>query len=143
MKKVANILYTISFILAIVSVVILAFSGIGFIACSQNTDFIQQIVDKQIIKINGNPATFEEAQLFVLIYGVVFIILGLYEIAVAVVVKLAKKQVESDKKGLHIATIVLGACGGGVLPLLAGVFALVAQSQQKSEQLDIKNRLES
>ena len=130
MKKAANILYTISFILAIIAAVLLLLLGIGFVAYSQNAEFVQQIVDKQIIKINGNPATFEEAQLFVLIYGIVFIVLGLYEIAVAVVVKLAKKQVESDKKGLHIATIVLGACGGGILPLLGGVFALVGQAQQ-------------
>ena len=133
MKKAANIMYAISFVLAIVATVILLLLAVAFIAYSQNADFVQQIVDKQIVKINGNPATFEEAKIFILAYGVVLVVLGLYKIAVAIVVALAKKQVESNKKGLHIATIVLGACGGGVLPLLAGVFALVAQYQQKSE----------
>lgn len=134
MKKAASILYKISFILAIVGLVILLLLGIGFIACSQNNDFIQQIVDKQIIKINGNPATFEQAQLFVLAYGIVFLVYAALQVVVAVLTKIAEKQIESDKKGMHITMIVLGAIGGGILPLLGGIFALVSQVQGSNQQ---------
>ena len=133
MKKAASILYKISFILAIVGLVILLLLGIGFIACSQNNDFIQQIVDKQIIKINGNPATFEQAQVFVLAYGIVFLVYAALQVVVAVLTKIAEKQIESDKKGMHITMIVLGAIGGGILPLLGGIFALVSQVQKSNQ----------
>lgn len=133
MKKAAHILYKITFILTIVGAVILLFLGVGFIACSQNNDFVQQIVDKGMITINNHKATFEEAQIFIIAYGVVFLVYAIFQAVIVVLTKIADKQVETDKKGMQITMIVLGAIGGGILPLLAGVFALVAQSQQKSE----------
>ena len=106
----------------------------AFVTLSPLQDFIQQIVDKQIIKINGNPATFEQAQVFVLAYGIVFLVYAALQVVVAVLTKIAEKQIESDKKGMHITMIVLGAIGGGILPLLGGIFALVSQVQKSDQQ---------
>ena len=63
--------------------------------------------------------------------GIGFLLGTLIEIALAVVLWFARNR---RTTGLFVATIVLGALGGNVLPILGSIFGLVANGQENNQQ---------
>ena len=138
MKKAANIIYIISFVLCIVSAVSLLFPSPVFIVLGVSPKIKAMIVDWLNEYGNGTLSQ-EQSQLLATLFqvsfvltGILFILIGLACVVNAIVINRARKE---ETRELYIATIVLGALSVN-LTILAGIFSLVSLKQQGKQEAD-------
>ena len=138
MKKAANIIYIISFVLCIVSAVSLLLPSPVFIVLGVSPKIKAMIVDWLNEYGNGTLSQ-EQSQLFATLFqvsfvltGILFILIGLACVVNAIVINRARKE---GTRELFIATIVLGALSVN-LSILAGIFSLVSLKQQGIQEAD-------
>lgn len=138
MKKAANIIYIISFVLCIVSAVSLLLPSPVFIVLGVSPKIKAMIVDWLNEYGNGTLSQ-EQSQLLATLFqvsfvltGILFILIGLACVVNAIVINRARKE---ETRELYIATIVLGALSVN-LTILAGIFSLVSLKQQGTQEAD-------
>ena len=138
MKKAANIIYIISFVLCIVSAVSLLLPSPVFIVLGVSPKIKAMIVDWLNEYGNGTLSQ-EQSQLFATLFqvsfvltGIMFVLIGLARVVNAIVINRARKE---GTRELFIATIVLGALSVN-LSILAGIFSLVSLKQQGIQEAD-------
>ena len=138
MKKAANIIYIISFVLCIVSAVSLLLPSPVFIVLGVSPKIKAMIVDWFNEYGNGTLSQ-EQSQLFATLFqvsfvltGIMFVLIGLACVVNAIVINRARKE---ETRELYIATIVLGALSVN-LTILAGIFSLVSLKQQGKQEAD-------
>lgn len=138
MKKAANIIYIISFVLCIVSAVSLLLPSPVFIVLGVSPKIKAMIVDWLNEYGNGTLSQ-EQSQLLATLFqvsfvltGILFILIGLACVVNAIVINRARKE---ETRELYIATIVLGALSVN-LTILAGIFSLVSLKQQGKQEAD-------
>ena len=138
MKKAANIIYIISFVLCIVSAVSLLLPSPVFIVLGVSPKIKAMIVDWFNEYGNGTLSQ-EQSRLFATLFqvsfvltGILFILIGLACVVNAIVINRARKE---GTRELYIATIVLGALSVN-LTILAGIFSLVSLKQQGTQEVD-------
>ena len=134
MKKASNVLYMVGVLLTLLglpvfTIIVITSFGIA------NPGYTQSIIDS----INSGevtyniPGTTEEqaawVQHYFLILGIIFLIFGIINVAKFVISIMAKRMV--DNKTLHIIALVLGILSGGILIVLASIFALITLKQER------------
>ena len=143
MKKAAQIILLIAGILAVVaafSYFVLSafrFAAAGFYVCIANgtissvSDVPQTVWDILDALYGGHVTTASDAASLLptyFAYAVGYIIVAILCIPAAVVCFMAKNQ---HKQGLYIACIVFGVFSTTILPIVGGVFGLIALGQEK------------
>ena len=135
MKKAANVLYTIGYILCIVTAVCLLSPTPVLIVIGFSPSINKSIVEA--VEQYAPSSLAEHAQLFAnllqayfILTSIIFVLFGLACVVNAIVVQRAKKE---QTRGLYIATIVLGAFTVNIT-VLAGIFSLIADNKENPEE---------
>ena len=133
MKKAANVLYIVGFVVCIVSSVCLLVPSPFFIVLGISPKINGMIVDG-IKQYADNPEIVEHAefmadlmQVCFVLTSVLFIMFGLACVVNAIICSRARKE---QTRGLYIASIILGAFSTSVT-ILAGIFSLIEDHKTK------------
>lgn len=135
MKKAANVLYTIGYILCIVTAVCLLSPTPVLIVIGFSPSINKSIVEA--VEQYASSSLAEHAQLFAnllqtyfILASIIFVLIGLACVVNAIVVQRAKKE---QTRALYIATIVLGAFTVNIT-VLAGIFSLITDNKENPEE---------
>lgn len=133
MKKAANVLYIVGFVVCIVASVCLLVPSPFLIVLGISSKINEMIVDG-IKQYADNPEIVEHAefiadmmQVCFVLTSILFIMFGLACVVNAIVCSRARKE---QTRGLYIASIVLGAFSTSVT-ILAGIFSLIEDHKTK------------
>lgn len=135
MKKAANVLYIIGYILCIVSAVCLLPPSPILIVLGFSPSINKSIVEA--VEQYAPSSLAEHAQLFAsllqvgfILTSIFFILIGLACVVNAIVVGRARRE---QTHSLYIATIVLGAFTVNIT-VLAGIFSLISEKNENIEE---------
>ena len=135
MKKAANVLYTVGYVLCIVTAVCLLSPTPVLIVLGFSHSINKSIVEA--VEQYAPASLAEHAQLFAtllqagfILTSILFVLVGLACVVNAIVTQRAKKE---QTHGLYIATIVLGAFTVNIT-VLAGIFSLISEKNEDPEE---------
>ena len=128
MEKAKRILFTISGVLSIISVVVFLILAIVFIAFGNNVEAIEELANDST---NGTDA--EAFKTLFVGLGVMFIFFMIFGI---VNIILCFKGRNSDSKNVMILNIVFGALSGIEVNILAAIFGLIARNRKPQAQIE-------
>ena len=136
MKKAAETLYIIGFILCIVAAAFLLLPSPVLIVLGVSPKINSMVVDA-IKEYATDSFASEHAQLFAsllqtcfILSAVFCILIGLACVVNAIVISRTRKE---ETRGLYIATIILGAFTVNIT-ILAGIFSLIADNKKSQQE---------
>ena len=128
MEKAKRILFTISGVLSIISVVVFLILAIVFIAFGNNVEAMEELANDST---SGTDA--EAFKVLFVGLGVMFIFFMIFGI---VNIILCFKGRNSDSKNVMILNIVFGALSGIEVNILAAIFGLIARNRKPQAQIE-------
>ena len=128
MEKAKKILFTISGILSIVSIVVFLVLAIVFMAVGNSVEAMEDLAND-----STNDMDAEAFKALFLCLGVMFIFFMIFGIVNTI---LCFKGRNSDSKGIMILNIVFGALSGIEINILAAIFGLIARNQKPKAQIE-------
>ncbi len=128
MEKAKRILFTISGVLSIISVVVFLILAIFFIAFGNNVEAMEELANDST---SGTDA--EAFKVLFVGLGVMFIFFMIFGI---VNIILCFKGRNSDSKNVMILNIVFGALSGIEVNILAAIFGLIARNRKPQAQIE-------
>ena len=134
MKKVSNIFLKVAHILGIIVGILLLVTFVGAVVASflpETRDALIEIFQNNGVDFGDDPESLAlMAQILMIVYSFVFIILGVICIIDAIV---AKKTIENPTKGRYIACIILGAMSTD-FSLVAGILGLISLNKENAQK---------
>ena len=128
MEKAKKILFTVSGVLSIISIVVFLILAIVFIAFGNNVEAMEELANDST---NGTDA--EAFKALFLALGVMFIFFMIFGIVNTI---LCFKGRNSDSKNVMILNIVFGALSGIEINILAAIFGLIARNRKPQAQIE-------
>ena len=128
MEKAKRILFTISGVLSIISVVVFLILAIVFITFGNNVEAMEELANDST---SGTDA--EAFKVLFVGLGVMFIFFMIFGI---VNIILCFKGRNSDSKNVMILNIVFGALSGIEVNILAAIFGLIARNRKPQAQIE-------
>ena len=128
MEKAKKILFTVSGVLSIISIVVFLILAIVFIAFGNNVEAMEELANDST---NGTDA--EAFKALFLALGVMFIFFMIFGIVNTI---LCFKGRNSDSKNVMILNIVFGVLSGIEINILAAIFGLIARNRKPQAQIE-------